>query len=577
MRVRDTDQDSSLSCVTTGDVVIEYITTEEQKRDLPIENKAKAPIISEQIAPSSTAASDLSDNDEDDDDCKSVSKSKSFWYAARRNFFKYLKFVGPGLMVSVAYMDPGNYATATSAGATNEFSLLFVILVSVFFGIFLQTLCIKLGSVTGLDLSRSCKEFLPPWLNYLYYFFAEVAIIATDVAEVIGTTVALNVLMHIPLPAGVVITLVDVLFVLIAYKPSCCSAKLIRLFEYVVALLVFTVFICFIINLALLPKTPQNNVRKVLRGYVPSRQMFENNGIIQAVGILGATVMPHSLFLGSALVQPRLLEYDVRKGNYSVEPDEEKEGEVGSTSGTDDETKKSKSSESIKDAKYLSYRPTKAAIKYCLRYSIIELVLTLFTFALFVNSAILILSGSTLYNSSSAAEADLYSIYDLLCSTISPATGKIFMVALLFSGQSSGIVCTMAGQIVSEGHLNWKMKPWKRRIVTRSIAIIPCLVITLCIGRSALNEALNASQVILSILLPFLTAPLIFFTSKKSIMRVKISSGTKDSSGEEGKEEYWNMANNWITTIIGFAIWLFISFLNVYMIVQLGLSHGDLG
>ncbi|KAH3900124.1 related to Manganese transporter SMF1 [Saccharomycodes ludwigii] len=492
-----------------------------------------------------------------------------FFTRAKLIVMKYAKFIGPGLMVSVAYMDPGNYSTAISAGATNQFSLLFVILLSLAFACLLQSLCIKLGSVTGLDLSRACKQFLPNWLNILLYFFAECAIIATDVAEVIGTAISLNILMHIPLPAGVIITIIDVLFVLMAYKPG-SGMRFVRLFEYVVAVLVFGVCICLCIELAFLPKN--NNaytVAKILRGYVPSHQMIENNGIVQAVGILGATVMPHSLFLGSALVQPRLLEYDVQKGNYSM-PNE----------GNDGEKKVDK--DVVESEAYFNYRPTKKAIQYALKYSIVELVVTLCTFALFINSAILVISGAILYGSPSAADADLYTIYDLLTTSLAPAAGKILMVALLFSGQSAGIVCTMAGQIVSEGHLNWKIKPWKRRIVTRSIAIIPCLVVSLCIGKDALNKALNASQVVLSILLPFLSAPLIFFTCKKSIMRVKVpSENTSTNMSLEGGDEldegeYWDMSNNWLTTICSFVVWIFISFLNIYMIVQLGISHGDI-
>lgn len=190
---------------------------------------------------------------------------------------KYASFIGPGIMISVAYMDPGNYSTGVSAGANNRFSLLFFVLVSNFMAIFLQSLCIKLGTVTGYDLARCCREYLPRRLNYVMWFFAEIAIIATDVAEVIGSAIALNILLRIPLPAGVVITIVDVLVVLAAYKSDQPLANFIRFFEYAVAVLVIGVISCFVALLAYLPRetTP---VGLVFRGFVPSKEMTENGG-----------------------------------------------------------------------------------------------------------------------------------------------------------------------------------------------------------------------------------------------------------------------------------------------------------
>ncbi|SCU98658.1 LAFA_0G19394g1_1 [Lachancea sp. 'fantastica'] len=480
---------------------------------------------------------------------------------------KYMKFVGPGLMVSVAYMDPGNYSTAVDAGSTNRFALLFVILLSNIIAIFLQSLCIKLGTVTGMDLSRACRKYLPRWLNWTIYLCAEAAIIATDVAEVIGSAVALNILIKVPLPAGVAITVVDVLFVMIAYKPGSSSMRFVRLFELAVAALVLGVCICFCIQLAFLPRIP---VREVFRGFAPSKEMFQNNGIYIAASILGATVMPHSLFLGSGLVQPRLLEFDEQNGNYS---------KLASVEVNSEESSSEKLSEDEKlDQGYLNYKPSMSAIRYALKYSISELTITLFTFALFVNSSILIISGATLYGSPEAAGADLYTIHDLLSRDLAPVVGTIFMLALLLSGQSAGIVCTIAGQIVSEGHINWKLKPWKRRIATRMISIIPCLAISLSVGRSALSKTLNASQVVLSLLLPFLTAPLIYFTCKKSVMKVEERSSNAESQSdiENGDSSVVDMSNNWVTSIIAIVVWLFISVLNVYAIVQLGLSGGDI-
>lgn len=473
---------------------------------------------------------------------------------------KYASFIGPGLMVSVAYMDPGNYATGVTAGASNRFSLLFMTLMSSIIAVFLQSLCIKLGTVTGHDLARCSREHLPKKLNYVLWFLAECAIIATDVAEVIGSAIALNILLRVPLPAGVCITIVDVLVVLAAYKADSPLAHFVRYFEYAVGVLVFGVVICFIAVLAYLP-SGSAPVGQVLRGYAPSKEMFEDNGLTIATSIIGATVMIHSLFLGSGLVQPRLREYDVQNG-YTP---------LATTATTNSENEKNEAA--VLEYFYNSYIPSYHAIKYCLRYSIIELVVTLMTFALFVNSAILILAGATLYGTPEAVDADLYSIHHLLQKTLSPVVGTLFMVALLFSGQSAGIVCTIAGQIVSEGHLNWTVKPWIRRLCTRGISIVPCLIISLCIGKSALNAALNISQVIISILLPPLTAPLIYFTCNKKIMRVVKpveESNQGDNSSDE--PEYWQMENSWVTTIVVVGIWLFISVLNVYAIVQMAMN-----
>ncbi|CCH59673.1 hypothetical protein TBLA_0B08580 [Henningerozyma blattae CBS 6284] len=485
--------------------------------------------------------------------------------------FKYAKFVGPGLMVAVAYIDPGNYSTAVSAGASNQFSLLCAILLSNFIAIYLQCLCIKLGSVTGMDLSRCCRRHLPCWLNWIIYVFAECAIIATDIAEVIGTAIALNILIKVPLPAGVAITVVDVFAVMFSYNPGKSTTKFLKMFEYGVALLVLAVCICFAVELAYIPKS--TSVGQVFRGFVPSHQMFQHNGIYTAISIVGATVMPHSLFLGSALVQPRLLEYDQQHDNYSLDDDATVvEITFIDSKATGKGQGKEKSVSQIREERYFSYIPSLDAIKYCMKYSMVELALTLFTVALFVNCAILVVAGSTLYNTPGAADADLYAIHDLLSINLAPAAGTIFMVALLFSGQSAGVVCTMAGQIVSEGHINWKLKPWQRRLATRAISMVPCLVISICIGREALSTALNASQVVLSILLPFLVAPLIYFTCKKSIMQVEVQNSDNNDEDNGNSTKVVNMANNWVVTITGVIVWIFLSVLNVYAIVQLGIT-----
>jgi metal iron transporter len=450
---------------------------------------------------------------------------------------KYGKFIGPGIMVSIAYMDPGNYSTDVEAGATLEFALLFVVLLSNIIAMFLQSLAIKLGSVTGNDLAVACKQNLPKWLTIVLYVFAEVAIIATDIAEVIGTAIALNILLKIPLMAGVAITIVDVLLVLLAYKPG-KGMKTVRIFEYVVAALVVAIIICFAIELSRIPETP---VGHVFKGYLPTSRMLEKNGLYISCGILGATVMPHSLYLGSALVRPRVRDYDITHGNI---PDEEEDPVLND-----------------------KYRPSLGAIKYSMKYSIAECVISLCTMALFVNSAILIVAGATMYNQPEFDQADLYSIHEVLSELLSGVAGTIFMLALLFSGQSAGIICTIAGQIVSEGHLNWKVRPWLRRIITRTIAIVPCLIVTGAVGRAGLSATLNASQVALTILLPFLTAPLIYLTSSKKVMTVCTNELPNQSN--QRRATTVDMANNWYTTVTAVIIWIFICILNIYLIAHL--------
>lgn len=530
-------------------------------------------VYGKHLAPRSVEVKEVAAEDEQ---VSSVTPSSYFepttfnklFYKTKKVLKKYSSFIGPGLMISVAYFDPGNYATGVSAGAANQYHLLFIVFLSNIIAIFLQSLCIKLGSVTGYDLARCCREYFPRWLNLTIWVLAECAIIATDVAEVIGTAIALNILIKVPLPAGVVITIVDVLFVLIAYRSDTSSTKFVKLFEYGVALLVFAVVICFAVELSVIPGDNET-IRQVFRGFLPNKGMVEGKGLTIATSLIGSTVMIHSLFLGSGLVQPRLREYDVKHGIVNLNDiyddtdeilDEKTEGDI-------------QHQRYLKESHYFyhDYKPSYASIQYSLKYSIIELAVTLFTFALFVNCAILIVAGATLYGTEDAVDADLYTIHDLLSRNLAPIAGTVFMLALLFSGQSAGIVCTIAGQIVSEGHINWTVKPWLRRLITRAISLVPCLVISVCIGRGGLGVALNISQVIISILLPPLTAPLIYFTCKKSIMKVEIPNELTEGAEEDGKT-YKYMNNNWITTGVAALIWLFVSVLNIYAIVQMAMD-----
>lgn len=465
---------------------------------------------------------------------------------------KYTKFIGPGLMVSVSYMDPGNYSTAVAAGSSHKYKLLFSILLSNILAAFLQILCAKLGAVTGLDLAQNCRNHLPNKLNIFVYILAEIAIIATDLAEVIGTAISLNILFGLPLLAGVILTIVDVLIVLMAYKPG-GGMKIVRIFEMFVSVLVVLTVICFTIELV----NVDFKFSEVMQGFLPSEEIVKGDGLYLSLAILGATVMPHSLYLGSGLVQPRLRDFDINQGNYK--PDDN-------------------------DENHLNYKPSLSAINDIMHYTITELMVSLFTVALFVNSAILIVSGSTL---SGETNTDLFSIYDLLSNNLSHFAGLIFVLALLFSGQSAGIVCTLAGQMVSEGFLHWSVSPSIRRLLTRSVAIAPCLILVLVAGRNGLSGALNASQVILSLLLPFVSAPLIYFTSSKKIMKVSLNNNcytdqqdsiamtdmsNRDESEGGHLEFFKDMSNSNITTFFAILIWLFITVLNFFLIISFAMG-----
>ncbi|KAJ5478205.1 hypothetical protein N7530_003714 [Penicillium desertorum] len=458
---------------------------------------------------------------------------------------KFSRFIGPGFLIAVAYIDPGNYATDVAAGADFKYALLFIVLLSNLFAILLQSLCIKLGSVTGLNLAENCREHLPRWLVILLYIMAEAAIIATDIAEVVGSAIALNLLLNIPLVAGCAITLVDVLFILIFYRPNGKMWGL-RLFEFFVMALVLGVVVCFCIQLSLIK---DQSVGEVFRGYLPSSAIVQSEGLYQSCGILGATVMPHSLFLGSGVVQSRLKEFDVNCGYVETSvPLGNAEGEV-------------------------KYRPSIYAIRGCMKYSIIELSLSLFTFALFVNSAILIVAGAALYDVPGGDNADLFGIHSLLSNSIAPAAGLVFALALLLSGISAGIVCTIAGQMVSEGMLNWSIRPWLRRLITRSISIIPSIIIAAAVGKEGIDRTLTASQVALSVILPFVSAPLIWFTCLNRYMTVR----TEEASGQEGEVHVVTvpMRNNLLTSVVAVLVWIIIVVMNVALLVLVGMGKAS--
>lgn len=381
--------------------------------------------------------------------------------------------------------------------------------------------------------------------------------------------------------AGCALSILDVMIILIFYRPQGTMRGL-RFFEFFVMLLVLAVVVCFCLQLALIQDTTPG---EVFKGYLPNNAVIESQGLLQSCGILGATVMPHSLYLGSGIVQSRLRDYDETRGLMPPS-----EGQPSAASSLHED----------KSGIKTYYVPSLSAIKHSLKYSYAETALSLFTFALFVNSAILIVAGASLYGNADALDADIFGIHALLSSSISPAAGTIFALALLFSGISAGIVCTISGQMVCEGALRWRMKPWLRRLVTRSISITPSIIIAGAAGREKLNAALNGSQVALSVVLPFVSAPLIYFTCTKRHMRVQPGAaryvvegrtshivdedGGDNANAEEGEgegnpQQRLNgagpsvcMANNWVTTIFGIIIWLLIVVMNVANLVLLGVE-----
>ena len=313
--------------------------------------------------------------------------------------------------------------------------------------------------------------------------------------------------------------------------------------------LVLGVVICFCIQLSYIRDA---SVGEVFDGYVPSSSIVKGQGIYLSCGILGATVMPHSLYLGSGLVQPRLIDFDTAAGNYR-DPDV-----------TDCSNKN-------------VYRPSLAAIRSCLSYSTAEVIISLFTFALFVNSAILVVAGASLSTSSAAGSGNLFGIHELLSTTLAPVAGTIFALALLLSGTSAGIVCTIAGQMLSEGALQWKVTPWVRRLLTRSISIVPSIIVAGAVGKEGLSAALNGTQFALSIALPFISAPLIYFTCRNKYMVV---GGTESLEGEETGQvleqevERVKMRNHRLVSALAIAIWLVITIMDVASLAFAGLGKG---
>ena len=378
---------------------------------------------------------------------------------AHANFWRKLfAFAGPGYLVAVGYMDPGNWATDLAGGARYGYTLLSVIMLSNLMAILLQALALRLGIATGRDLAQACRDHFSRPVTWALWFLCEIAIAACDLAEVIGAAIALNLLFGLPLIWGVTLTALDVLIVLYLQN---------RGFRYVEALVVGLILLIagsFAVELWL----AKPNVAAMAAGFVPTTEILRNPEMLYiAIGILGATVMPHNLYLHSSIVQTR------------------------------------------------KYVDTYESKREAIRFATIDSTFALMS-ALFINAAILVMAAASFHGTGYEDVADISDAYKLLSPLLGTTMAStLFAVALLCSGQNATLTGTLAGQIVMEGFINLRLRPWLRRLITRLIAIIPAIIVVYLYGESGSGALLVLSQVILSMQLPFAVFPLVMFTSDR--------------------------------------------------------------
>ena len=379
---------------------------------------------------------------------------KSWWR-------KVLAFAGPGYLIAVGYMDPGNWATDLAGGSRFGYTLLSVVLLSNLMAVLLQGLALKLGIVTGRDLAQACRDHYSKPVSVALWVGCEIAIAACDLAEVIGSAIALNLLFGIPMTWGIILTALDVMMVLVLQHRG------FRLLEAVVITLIATMGVCFAFELLI----SRPDVAGVMRGFVPAAQTLIDPGQLYiAIGILGATVMPHNLYLHSSIVQTR---------RYAEHAEGKREA---------------------------------------LRFAFIDSTIAL-TIALFINAAILIVAAATFHSSGHTEVAEIQDAYKLLTPLLGVAGASgVFALALLASGQNSTLTGTLAGQIVMEGFLDIRLRPWVRRLITRAIAIVPAVIVSIVAGESGTARLLIFSQVLLSLQLSFAVVPLVQFTGERAKM-----------------------------------------------------------
>jgi manganese transport protein len=405
-------------------------------------------------------------------------------------FRKLLAFAGPGYLVAVGYMDPGNWATDLAGGSRFGYTLLSVVLVSNVMAVLLQGLASKLGIVTGRDLAQACRDHYSRPVAVMLWLLCEIAIAACDLAEVIGSAIALNLLFHIPVAVGVLVTGFDVLLLLALQHRG------VRVLEALVIVLIATVGFCFLFEIVLAHPA----AGEVARGFLPTTSIFTDREMLYiAIGILGATVMPHNLYLHSSIVQTR------------------------------------------------RYEESATGRKEAVRFAFLDSTIAL-SFAFFVNAAILIIAAATFHTSGHAEVAEIQDAHRLLTPLLGAGASTAFALALLASGQNSTLTGTLAGQIVMEGFLNIRIRPWMRRLITRAIAIVPAAIVAILYGESGTAKLLILSQVILSLQLSFAVFPLVAFTSDRSKMGAFVNPG-------------WLKALAWATAVV-------IAALNAWLLVQ---------
>jgi manganese transport protein len=383
-------------------------------------------------------------------------------------FRKVLAFVGPGYLVSVGYMDPGNWATSIAGGAQFGYTLLVIALMSNVMAIILQSLCARLAIGSGRDLAQACRDAFPKPVAFVLWVFAEIAIIATDIAEVVGTAIGLNLLFGIPLEIGVIITALDVFLILWLQKLG------FRYVEAFIMALLGVIFACFFVQIAIADPVWGD----VIKGFAPTTAVVSNPAMLYlALGIIGATVMPHNLYLHSGVVQTRA---------YGESLPEKRE-----------------------------------ALKFATIDSTVALM-----FALFVNASILILAAATFHKSGNTTVTDLGDAHSMLAPLVgSLLAPKLFAISLLACGLNSTVTATLAGQIVMEGFLNIRLPAWMRRLITRMVAIVPAAGVTIYYGAEGTGTLLILSQVILAFQLPFAVVPLVTFTRDKAKMGALVAPG----------------------------------------------------
>jgi manganese transport protein len=404
---------------------------------------------------------------------------------------KMFAFAGPGYLVAVGYMDPGNWATDLAGGARYGYTLLSVIVVSNFMAILLQSLAARLGIASGRDLAQACRDSYSRTTTILLWIVCEIAIAACDLAEVIGAAIALNLLFDLPLIWGVTLTALDVLIVLFLQQ---------RGFRYVEALVVALILLIagsFAVELWLARPDPA----ALALGLIPRWEIIRNNEMLYiAIGILGATVMPHNLYLHSSIVQTR------------------------------------------------KYGDSEASLREAIRFASIDSAAALM-FALFINAAILVMAAATFHGTGHQDVADIGDAYQLLSPLLGTTMASVlFAVALLCSGQNATLTGTLAGQIVMEGFINIRLRPWLRRLITRLIAIIPAIIVVALYGERGTGPLLILSQVVLSLQLPFAVFPLVMFTSDPQKMGAFVNPA-------------WLKALAWLVAVI-------IAVLNVWLLYQ---------